>query len=265
MEIINGFLFKENSFDVTPIVACSLFAQLPPRGYNVIDHPSSSHPKTTFSHPSILNEISLFHFNKSTIPLDHHSTNDAGYVLLTQDKSVTPWHTDHTGTSVFYVVLKGTSLCFLFCCILVFCILEKRFTFQITSTLVSFKKLVWFIKTLISGTKIFYLVPPTEYNLRLFEDHLTKNHRNVFFAAKAEGACKVTVVEGEAIFVGPRWIHLVETIGYSVAQAVNFVHIGALDVAATCFRAERKSRMPLSHSYKGFVVQSICHILDYIR
>lgn len=142
---------------------------------------------------------------------------------MSQDGALTFFHSDHTGTSVFYVLLKGT--------------------------------------------KIFYLVAPTPHNLALWNDHDQKPP-NTFFGANPnlDPPCrKVVLTAGEAIVLGPRWLHCVETIGYSVVQASNFVHVKNLRVPSECYVDERKTGLPHSQSYRGFLVQIIVHILTSIR
>lgn len=146
-------------------------------------------------------------------------------MLVSQNKAVTFFHIDHTGTSVFYVVLRGT--------------------------------------------KIFYVVPPSPTNRELWNDWLEDETPNTFFGS-TEGLdppCeKVVVTAGEAIVMGPRTIHCVETVGFAIALAANFVHTKLVHQATKEYvREQYDDAVNPRYSYNGFVNQVITHILNQPR
>ena len=57
----------------------------------------------------MLDEISLCHSLANILPekLKAKTRVPDSYLLYSKKGSVTPWHTDYTGTSVFYFLLSG--------------------------------------------------------------------------------------------------------------------------------------------------------------
>ena len=60
--------------------------------------------------PDVIKALSLNESVKGSLPEAAYQGGDrvARYLLVSQDGAVTLWHTDFTGTTVFYAVLKGT-------------------------------------------------------------------------------------------------------------------------------------------------------------
>ena len=77
---------------------------------NIIDLDSGLQKKTIWKVPDVIKKYSL---NEAvSLPRDVYKTSDrvARYLLVSKDRAVTLFHTDFTGTSVFYAVLKGTKV-----------------------------------------------------------------------------------------------------------------------------------------------------------
>ena len=55
----------------------------------------------------MLDEISLCHSLANILPEKLKAKAPDNYLLYSKKGSVTPWHTDYTGTSVFYFLLSG--------------------------------------------------------------------------------------------------------------------------------------------------------------
>ena len=55
----------------------------------------------------MLEQISLFHSLANILPEELKAKPPGNYLLYSKKGSVTPWHTDYTGTSVFYLLLSG--------------------------------------------------------------------------------------------------------------------------------------------------------------
>jgi len=105
--------------------------------------------------------------------------------------------------------------------------------------------------TVVSGEKIFFLVPPTPDNLRLYEqfaksaneaadslpemgrfaDLISPNNRYV-----------VTVKEGDTLFIPSGWIHAVQTPVDTVVIGGNFLHSLALEQQIQIHKLEKRAR-----------------------
>ena len=74
------------------------------------------------------------------------------------------------------------------------------------------------------GHKVFWLVPPTDKNLLLYEDWVKNQDRNGFFGSKAEGCCRVDMPTGSTMFLPSGWIHAVFTAKDSIVFSGSFLH-----------------------------------------
>ena len=82
---------------------------------------------------------------------------------------------------------------------------------------------VWY--NLVRGRKIFYLVPPTDTNLRLFgEWRKNAGTPSTFFGDMVQDYYEMTLEAGEMAMIPGGWIHAVWTPIDSVAIGGNFLH-----------------------------------------
>jgi hypothetical protein len=86
---------------------------------------------------------------------------------------------------------------------------------------------VWY--HVFSGKKVFYVVEPTELNLDLFHNYQSNpKGTETFFGdvVKEAGSSiyKISVEEGETVFIPSGWIHAVWTPEDSMVFGGNFIH-----------------------------------------
>ncbi|GLH03864.1 JmjC domain-containing histone demethylation protein 1 [Gryllus bimaculatus] len=75
------------------------------------------------------------------------------------------------------------------------------------------------------GTSIFWLIPPTEKNLHLYEQWvLSGKQADVFFGDTVEKCGRVTLTAGNTFFIPTGWIHAVFTPCDSLVFGGNFLH-----------------------------------------
>lgn len=78
---------------------------------------------------------------------------------------------------------------------------------------------------IIEGEQIFYLIEPTESNLKLFQDWICsdKSSEQMFFK-KSDRLYKIKVNTGETLFIPNGWIHAVMTTEDTLALGGYFLH-----------------------------------------
>lgn len=69
---------------------------------------------------------------------------------------------------------------------------------------------VWY--HILKGSKVFWLIPPTEKNLQLYEKWvLSGKQSDVFFGDTVEKCARVYLTAGNTFFIPTGWIHAVYT------------------------------------------------------
>ncbi|CAD5110794.1 DgyrCDS159 [Dimorphilus gyrociliatus] len=73
------------------------------------------------------------------------------------------------------------------------------------------------------GSKIFWILPPTQYNLDAFEKWV-KSGKQEFFAEKGKECQKFTLKEGQTFLLPSGWIHAIYSEEDSLVFSGNFLH-----------------------------------------
>lgn len=85
--------------------------------------------------------------------------------------------------------------------------------------------IVFAIKTFNFPLQIFWLIPPTERNVALYEQWvLSGKQSDIFFADTVEKCQRVTLSAGNTFFIPTGWIHAVYTPMDSLVFGGNFLH-----------------------------------------
>ncbi|CDW53554.1 PHD and Cupin 8 domain containing protein [Trichuris trichiura] len=88
---------------------------------------------------------------------------------------------------------------------------------------------VWYAP--VRGSKVFYLIKPTEENLRLFEEWMSNSdHSEQFFGDMVSHCSSVTVSAGNVVLIPTGWIHAVYTPADSLVYGGNFLHSYNIDL-----------------------------------
>ncbi|XP_063220206.1 lysine-specific demethylase PHF2-like [Bacillus rossius redtenbacheri] len=75
------------------------------------------------------------------------------------------------------------------------------------------------------GEKIFYLIEPTEINLRAFQTWISfLNKKETFFADQVDVCYQLVLKKGETIFIPTGWIYACLTLSDCIAFGGNFLH-----------------------------------------
>ena len=141
---------------------------------------------------------------------------------MSQDRTLTQWHTDFSGTSVCYV--------------------------------------------LVSGAKTFYVVRPTDRNLRICRKFLQDRRKNLFLGNHPDlddGGCRsINLLAGQAVIMPANTIHMVTTTGLGVALGMNFIHVGQIHNAGVAHAMESQERVDntFDHCYPHFATLAIAYL-----
>lgn len=119
---------------------------------------------------------------------------------------------------------------------------------------------VWY--HVLSGRKMFLLIPPTERNLQLYELWLcSKDQSNIFFPDMVDehgqggvGPCiRITLEECQTLVIPTGWIHAVYTPVDSIVIGGNFLHgldmKGQIDIHSL----ETRTRVPAKFKFPFFI------------
>lgn len=80
------------------------------------------------------------------------------------------------------------------------------------------------------GCKVFWLIPPTEGNLLLYEQWvLSGKQSDIFFGDTVKECARIMLVEGNTFFIPTGWIHAVYTPKDSLVFGGNFLHSYGID------------------------------------
>ena len=86
---------------------------------------------------------------------------------------------------------------------------------------------MWFY--VLRGHKVFWLAPPTDKNLLMYEDWVKNKDRQGFFGDLAEGCCRLDIPAGATMLLPAGWIHAAFTAKDSVVFSGSFLHRFAIE------------------------------------
>ncbi|CAF0968870.1 unnamed protein product [Brachionus calyciflorus] len=110
---------------------------------------------------------------------------------------------------------------------------------------------VWY--HVVKGDKIFYLIEPTEENLKLYENwNGLKNQSEVFFGDKVKNCYKFELHAGNTIFLPSGWIHAVYTPNDSLVFGGNFLHSYSIQLQLKCYEMELRLKTPEKYRFPAF-------------
>jgi len=110
---------------------------------------------------------------------------------------------------------------------------------------------VWY--HIIRGRKIFWLIPPTETNLKIYEQWtLSGKQSNVFFGDLVEKCGKVELEAGNTFFIPSGWIHAVYTPCDSLVFGGNFLHSFAIEKQIRIAQIEELTKVPMKFRFPFF-------------
>ena len=110
---------------------------------------------------------------------------------------------------------------------------------------------VWY--HIVKGKKVFWLIPPTETNLKIYEQWtLSGKQSNVFFGDLVEKCGCVHLETGNTFFIPSGWIHAVYTPADSLVFGGNFLHSFAIEKQIRIAQIEEITKVPQKFRFPFF-------------
>lgn len=110
---------------------------------------------------------------------------------------------------------------------------------------------VWY--HILRGSKVFWLVPPTEKNLQLYEKWvLSGKQADTFFGDQVEKCARIYLTAGNTFFIPTGWIHAVYTPTDSLVFGGNFLHAFGIVKQLKIAQVEDQTKVPQKFRYPYF-------------
>ena len=110
---------------------------------------------------------------------------------------------------------------------------------------------VWY--HILKGKKVFWLIPPTEANLKAYEQWtLSGKQGDVFFGDVVEKCGMITLEAGNTFFIPSGWIHAVYTPEDSLVFGGNFLHCFSIEKQIRVAQIEEITKVPQKHRFPFF-------------
>jgi F-box/leucine-rich repeat protein 10/11 len=96
--------------------------------------------------------------------------------------------------------------------------------------------------------QIFWLIPPTDNNIALYEKWVLSGQQgDVFFGDMVEWCGRVTLAEGSTFFIPSGWIHAVYTPSDSMVFGGNFLHSYCISTQLRIAQVEETTHVSFHH------------------
>ncbi|KAJ2306190.1 JmjC domain-containing histone demethylation protein 1 [Coemansia sp. RSA 2705] len=112
----------------------------------------------------------------------------------------------------------------------------------------------WVYYHVLSGGKVFYLVPPTPSNMRKYESWSKSPEQAVSLFAESVRQCfEVRVAAGQTLFIPAGWIHAVFTPADTVVIGGNFLVMQSLNAHVGAYKLEARTRVAVRYRFPFFL------------
>ncbi|KAJ2335516.1 JmjC domain-containing histone demethylation protein 1 [Coemansia sp. RSA 2681] len=112
----------------------------------------------------------------------------------------------------------------------------------------------WVYYHVLSGEKVFYLVPPTPSNMRKYEAWSKSPEQAVTFFAESVRHCfEVRLVAGHTLFIPAGWIHAVFTPVDTIVIGGNFMVMQSLNAHIGTYKLEARTKVPVRYRFPFFI------------
>ncbi|XP_022188601.2 jmjC domain-containing histone demethylation protein 1-like [Nilaparvata lugens] len=119
---------------------------------------------------------------------------------------------------------------------------------------------VWY--HILKGSKIFWLIPPTEQNVQEYEKWvLSGKQGDIFFGDTVDSCGRILLTAGNTFFIPTGWIHAVFTPEDSLVFGGNFLHSYGMDKQLRIAQVEDTTRVPKKFRYP-FFTEMLWYVLE---
>ncbi|CAL1689146.1 unnamed protein product [Lasius platythorax] len=119
---------------------------------------------------------------------------------------------------------------------------------------------VWY--HILRGGKIFWLIPPTEKNLALYQEWvLSGKQSDVFFGDMVDRCGRISLTAGMTLFIPTGWIHAVYTPQDSLVFGGNFLHSFGIEKQLKVAQVEEHTKVPQKFRYP-FFTEMLWYVLE---
>jgi len=119
---------------------------------------------------------------------------------------------------------------------------------------------VWY--HILKGSKIFWLIPPTERNLQLYEQWtLSGKQSDIFFGDIVDKCSRINLEAGNTFLIPSGWIHAVYTPSDSLVFGGNFLHSYAIENQLRVAQLEDVTRVPAKFRFP-FYTEMLWYVLE---
>ncbi|CAB3360728.1 Hypothetical predicted protein [Cloeon dipterum] len=119
---------------------------------------------------------------------------------------------------------------------------------------------VWY--HIIKGNKVFWLIPPSEHNISLYEQWvLSGKQSDIFFGDTVEKCCRVHLEKGNTFFIPSGWIHAVFTPSDTLVFGGNFLHSYGIEKQLRIAKLEDTTKVPQKFRYP-FFTEMLWYVLE---
>jgi len=110
---------------------------------------------------------------------------------------------------------------------------------------------VWY--HIVKGQKVFWLIPPTDKNLKAYEDWtLSGRQTDTFFGDVVEKCGRVVLDQGNTLLIPSGWIHAVYTPSDSIVFGGNFLHSFSIEKQLRVAEIEELTKVPHKFRFPFF-------------
>ncbi|KAH1011633.1 jmjC domain-containing histone demethylation protein 1 isoform X1 [Dendroctonus ponderosae] len=119
---------------------------------------------------------------------------------------------------------------------------------------------VWY--HILKGCKVFWLIPPTDHNIDLYERWcLSGKQSDIFFGDTVDKCARIVLHAGNTFFIPTGWIHAVYTPLDSLVFGGNFLHSFGIEKQLRIAQVEDNTKVPQKFRYP-FFTEMLWYVLE---
>lgn len=111
---------------------------------------------------------------------------------------------------------------------------------------------------------MFWLIPPTEQNIKLYEQWILSGKQgDIFFGDTVEQCGRVSLNAGDTFFIPTGWIHAVYTPKDSLVFGGNFLHSFGIEKQLRVAEVEESTKVNIINLFLMFNYSRLIHFFFF--